>query len=68
MKSYLVYEKMFPNWGEPYTAYVGIIQARNEQSALNKAKREFRWENHGGEYGAYSRRRRPENMFVKVLY
>ena len=65
MKFWLIYERIIPNWGDPYDECIGEVKARTENSALNKARKMFRWEHHGGEYGAYSRRRNTSRFFAK---
>ena len=47
MRTWAIYEKIFPVVGKPYFEFVGTVEARTEKSALNKAKKEFKWDRGG---------------------
>lgn len=65
-KRFAVYERMpRPAGFEPEDEFRGYIDAWNEEAALNKARRWFKFERSGGEYGAYTRRIKAENLFIK---
>lgn len=64
MTDYYVYEHITPAWGNSYDEYLGVVQARTEQSALNKAKQQYKY-NHGG---VPARRRIADNFWATPLF
>lgn len=56
MKTYDVYEDFNDILGNRYIKRIGSVEARNLASAVNKAKRQFRYDEWGFKYG-YERRR-----------
>ena len=61
MRTWSVYETVYPAVGAPFTAYVGRVEARTEGSALNKAKKQFKVD----VGGIPIRHRRFENFSVR---
>ena len=64
MKDYNVYERITPIYGEPYNQFVGMVEARDEKSALNKAVKKFKID----KGGVPVRHIISENFFVKSLF
>lgn len=42
MRTWVIYEMIYPIIGEPYREYVGSVEAKTESSALNKARKTFK--------------------------
>lgn len=42
MRTWSIYETVYPAVGVPFTVYVGRVEARTERSALNKAKKQYK--------------------------
>lgn len=61
MKTFMVRETIFPIIGEAYDEFLGYIEARNAQSALNKALKQFKVDDRG----VPARRRIAENIYVR---
>ena len=47
MKTWIIRELIFPAVGNPFYEYVGRVDSRTEQSALNKAAKVFIWDRGG---------------------
>lgn len=58
MRTYSIFETVYPIIGEPWREKVGTVEAISEKSALNKAKKLFKVNNGGFPV----RRRKPENF------
>lgn len=58
MRTWSIYETIFPAVGNRYTEYVGRVEARSYKSALNKAAKEFKVDRGG----VPCRWRKPENF------
>lgn len=61
MRTWTVYETIYPIIGEPYWEVVGRVEARTEASALNKARRQFKVDTDG----VPARRRKQENFTIR---
>ena len=61
MRTWSIYETVYPAVGEAFTEYVGRVEARTERSAINKAKKQYKVDD-----GGYPvRRRHPENFTAR---
>lgn len=58
MRTYSIYETIYPIVGEPYKEKIGSVEAATERSALNKAAKQFKVDCGG----IPARRRHPENF------
>ena len=63
MNVYYVYERVYTIY-DSQDERRGYVEARDEKSAYNKAKKKFKYVRYGGEYGAFTRRVIPENLFL----
>ena len=63
MRTWLIYEMIYPIIGEPFKEYVGKVDARTETSALNKARKAFKVDRGG----VPVRYRRAENFTANGL-
>lgn len=64
MTDYYVYEHITPVWGDVRDEYLGVVQARTEQSALNKAKKQYKYDRGG----VPARRRNSDNFWVRPIF
>ena len=60
MVTWYIYEEITPVIGEKFRDFCGVVSARTKESALNKAKKEFKLD----DTGVSSRRRNPENFIA----
>lgn len=61
MRTYTIYEKIYPIIGESYEERIGAVEARTEKAALNKATKVYKWDRGG----VPARRRKPENFIAR---
>ena len=47
MRTYTIYERIFPIIGESYEERIGTVEARTEKAALNKAAKMYKWDRGG---------------------
>lgn len=60
MRTWDIYEKIEPVWGDTHDDYVGSVDARDEKSALNKARKMYKYDRNG----VPARRRNADNFFA----
>lgn len=61
MRTWHIYETIYPLIGDAYRDYVGQVEAKTEASALRKASKEFRVDRGG----VPARGRKPENFIAR---
>lgn len=59
MRTWSIYEMVYPAVGEKFLEYVGRVEARTEKSALNKAAKQFKVDR-----GGWPVRWRDSNNFI----
>lgn len=64
MKTWNIYEEITPILGEPFKEFVGVVEARTETSALEKAAKKFKVD--AGGYPV--RHRKADNFTAKARW
>lgn len=64
MMDYYAFEHIKPILGDEYDECLGVVQARTNQSALNKARKQYKYDRGG----VPARRRISDNIWVRPIF